>query len=240
MQFAFLMRYEQCEDISHLSLLWTLLFFREIVYLWNQKEQVRETRKFSTAVPDAWPRYRHCSMDFLKMIFKLGLEILEILSWGFSARKFMDVLWKCAVHLYCREKTAVLWTATVLSDTSLQFHLLPMPQKFIVFFGVNEMYRSSKGAMYDTIGWKKQLFNFCCTILSVDMQAGKKGCSGRESGQFLRNISLTLVKTLVNLQRIRTRKDAAEVAPRNTASFSYIILCVCIKKISKENYKRKY
>lgn len=130
MQFSFLMRYGQREDIFHLSLFWTLLVsVRASIY------ETKISRKFSTAVPDAWPRYRHCGMDFLEMIFKSVLGTQEILSWDFSAHKFMDVLWKFAVHLYCREKTALLWNVTVLFDTSLQPHLLPMPQKFIVFFG---------------------------------------------------------------------------------------------------------
>lgn len=160
-------------------------YFHEIIYLWNQNEQVWEKPgSFSTAVPDAWQRYRHCGMDFLKMVFKEELRILEILSWDFSAHKFVDVLWKFAVHVYCREKSALLWTVTVLADTSLQTHLLPMPQKFIVFLGINEIYRSSKGAMYDTIDGRNSCLIFAVRFSLLTCRLARGGVQGKKVNIF--------------------------------------------------------
>lgn len=138
----------------------------------------------STAVPDAWPRHKHCGMHFLKMIFKLGLGILEILSRDFSAHKLMDVLWKFAVHVYCREKTALLWTVMVLADTSVQPHLLPMPQKFIVFFGINEMYRSSKGAMYDSIDGRNSCLIFAVRFSPLTYRLARGGVQEKKVNIF--------------------------------------------------------
>lgn len=155
-------------------------YFHEIIYLWHQNEQVWEKPgSFSTAVPDAWQRYRHCGMDFLKTVFKEGLRIVEILSWDFSAHKFMDVLWKFAVHVYCREKSALLWT-----DTSLQTHLLPMPQKFIVFLGINEIYRSSKGAMYDTIDGRNSCLIFAVRFSLLTCRLARGGVQGKKVNIF--------------------------------------------------------
>lgn len=70
------------------------------------------------------------------------------------------------------------------------------------------------------------------------MQAGKRGCSGKESEHFLRNIRLTLEKTLVNPQNIMKRCSRSCVERQ-----SFIVLhnsvCECIKKISKENNLKK-
>lgn len=101
-----------------------------------------------------------------------------------------------------------------------------MPQKFIVFFGISGIYRTSKGAMYDTVDGRNS-----CLILAVRFSLLTcrlaRGDSGKEVNIFWEISSLTLVKTLVNLQIIRTRKAAAEVAMRNrSSSLSYMILCV--------------
>lgn len=76
-----------------------------------------------------------------------------------------------------------------------QAHLLPMPNKLIAFFGKNETYK----------GWKNHLFNICCKIFSVNMQAGGRACLEKDGEDFLRGIKLTLVKALVNLLSITTR-----------------------------------
>lgn len=54
---------------------------------------------------------------------------------------------------------------------------------------------------------------------------------GVKGEDFLRSIKLALVKTLVNLQSLRTRKVATEFAAKNRASpLSYTTLYVCMCK----------
>ena len=53
------------------------------------------------------------------MIPKLGLEKLEVLSRDFAECKFIDMLCKFAVYVYCMETTALLLTDTVSADTSV-------------------------------------------------------------------------------------------------------------------------
>lgn len=59
------------------------------------------------------------------MIPKLGLENPEVLRRNFAQYKFMDVLCKFAVYMYCMEKSALLLTDTVLADTSISSSFIP-------------------------------------------------------------------------------------------------------------------
>lgn len=71
------------------------------------------------------------------------------------------------------------------------------------------------------------------------MQAGGRWCSEKEGEDFLRSIKLTLVKALVNLQSIRTRKLKLCQETELHCCLIQLCMCICVKKLCKENNKRE-